>query len=959
MRWQHAALVAVSALYQVQASFYVCPAPCKAMLLPREMDTLADCVCPGNDGGVLHDNNQQKGALFQCPEGSAATRLHPLSFADCACLSGFTRDQSRKVCSADEFECLGRYKLRKDADKAESIADCDCIHPYKKDDATGSCELKTCPRAGNYIKKSGARHVTSLADCACIEPYVKDDQSGECLVSSPYECPAYSLPTPNRRPQSFADCHCDFGFVRTPDDTCERESLAFACPINSVPRADLTIGQRPRSFADCLCEQTGEFVRNDATHSCDRIKKRNKNGDLEDGDVDEEYDSDFRCPPFSHQLAPYPHSVEQCECLPGFGWKTPEMTCVRMSGYKCPAHSFKADDNLHIEANFADCECARGFFRDETNQVCVEWFLANNNGCPKYTFLRHWPLQSKANCQCIYGFKPTPMPTEGAIETPDLEEEITVTDPKERRKQLRQQRMRRKHRLQQHPKKKPAPECNAPMEMGGVSFSQCPPHSFATTWPVASPDDCTCVSGYKMGPMFEDERDHGDGEGFRCVPAEQGGEAAEDDQEDDEDTETITDSETTPACRAPLVKSPYNGECRLPVEEVVPRSPRDRGTVLFKGIEYDYVLTDDDVMIVQGDIAIGTLERWPGMGDEVNSDSATPILHGYFNSERDHRWPNAAMCYEIDSSAKAFSSQIRDAMDHIHAVTNFAFTQCRGNQCVQDSGCGGDYVSIKLTSSSCFSYIGRIGGAQSLGVSAECGVGNLMHVLLHAVGLHHAVDRTDRDDHVRIAWECLPDDKRSYFIVEELNMTLSPMDTPYDFYSIMHHPPNAFVRSDDSLPKQRFDASSRPPSWCQSVFPIITDPEERVGVLSKMGQRELMAVTDIHAVWRLYPTLQTQETPFYASGQKNAPISGAEEVFESRLHTQDDVMATLDDFRMKPKRSGRSFARKLGSFFGAIATLVGFGAFMAFAMTEFRKRALRNDGSYYSESLLADKALYD
>ena len=58
----------------------------------------------------------------------------------------------------------------------------------------------------------------------------------------------------------------------------------------------------------------------------------------------------------------------------------------------------------------------------------------------------------------------------------------------------------------------------------------------------------------------------------------------------------------------------------------------------------------------------------------------------------------------------------------------------------------------------CYSYIGRIGGAQTLSLDPNCyrngEPGTVEHefVGVHAFGFYHEQSRTDRDDFVTINW---------------------------------------------------------------------------------------------------------------------------------------------------------------------------------------------------------------
>lgn len=922
----------------VQAEFYVCPAPCHAMMLPRDMESLEDCLC--SEGKDMVDNYRaktslQKGraSLFTCPEGSTPSVHTPMSFADCECEEGLTRDDMHKQCTTEPLQCTGRYRLKAGVDAPESIDDCECTHPYRKDEKTGRCMLTHCPRAGNYIKKKYHKHIKSLADCTCLKPYVKNEQSGDCVPDNTYKCPNFATSLPHVHPKSFQDCICDIGFIATSDERCVPEVAHYMCPPNSFKRHSLPQRQLPRSFVDCVCVAEGvRYRRDEESESCVRLKHKKyedrfdaTDGEDETVEDEEEVVKDFTCPVFSIPLAPFPHSADQCGCLPGYEMKRPEMVCVHTSAFACPAHAYMRELDKSTEESFADCECARGYYRDESAKACLEWFLTNDNGCPSYAFLKHWPLQSKSNCQCVYGLNSTASDENAAI--------------REGNKNNRRQ-------------SKLKPQCNRPpqhlLSSPDATFAQCPEHSFATNWPIASVIDCTCDKGYDATLDSDEELQAGDGIGFRCLPI------TEKEKEQDEGEVQTND------CRAPYRLSKYQGQCRLPVEQVQPPT-RDTNTVtgdgyvVFKGIEYDYVLIEDNVMIVQGDIAIGELKVWDET--KIASENKHPgkpysyVLHGYYNSERDHRWGNGEMCYEIHMGAAMFERTVREATKHISDVTGFQFKACKENDCSEDKECAHDFVSIKSTASSCWSYVGRIGGKQSLGLSSDCGHGNVVHVLLHAMGLHHTIDRVDRDEHIRIAWECIPESKRSYFVAEDVNNTKNA-DVPYDYFSIMHHPSHAFVHSEDA------DATNKKPSWCQSVFPIIGDPDERFRVLSVMGQREKLSTTDIHAVWRLYPSLQAKAT----SGDHDTYMEKlGDAIYESRLHTQKDVIAAdrplFED--IESHSSTASIGRKLTSSIGALVTLCGFFSFVAFAFIEFQKRNLRGKDNFYSESLLQDKDSYD
>jgi Astacin (Peptidase family M12A) len=53
-----------------------------------------------------------------------------------------------------------------------------------------------------------------------------------------------------------------------------------------------------------------------------------------------------------------------------------------------------------------------------------------------------------------------------------------------------------------------------------------------------------------------------------------------------------------------------------------------------------------------------------------------------------------------------------------------------------------------IKGSGCYSYIGRTGGVQDLGIGSGCSTGNTIHEIGHAVGLYHEHTRPDRNSYV-------------------------------------------------------------------------------------------------------------------------------------------------------------------------------------------------------------------
>uniref|UniRef100_F6YMH7 Metalloendopeptidase n=2 Tax=Xenopus tropicalis TaxID=8364 RepID=F6YMH7_XENTR len=127
----------------------------------------------------------------------------------------------------------------------------------------------------------------------------------------------------------------------------------------------------------------------------------------------------------------------------------------------------------------------------------------------------------------------------------------------------------------------------------------------------------------------------------------------------------------------------------------------------------------------------------------------------------------------------------------------------------------------------CWSYIGRSGGVQQVSLSKQsCMVkGIIQHELNHVLGFVHEHVRSDRDQYVNVVKKnILPDSLGNFDIAVTNNLGL-----PYDYYSVMHYPRNAFSIS-PFLPT------------------LITKPDPTI----QIGQRYGLTNLDIAKINKLY-----------------------------------------------------------------------------------------------------------
>ncbi|XP_075884688.1 hatching enzyme 1.2 [Nelusetta ayraudi] len=133
-----------------------------------------------------------------------------------------------------------------------------------------------------------------------------------------------------------------------------------------------------------------------------------------------------------------------------------------------------------------------------------------------------------------------------------------------------------------------------------------------------------------------------------------------------------------------------------------------------------------------------------------------------------------------------------------------------------------DYLLFKH-SHGCSSFLGCIGGEQPLFLGPHCGVGNIVHEILHALGFHHEHTRKDRDQYVRLLPHNIKEGKAKNFNILEGEI----YNLSYDLSSIMHYGSHFFS---------------------QNGLPTLVPLDEN----KSTGQRVMMTEMDIERVRRHY-----------------------------------------------------------------------------------------------------------
>mgnify|MGYP000441837042 CR=1 FL=1 len=176
----------------------------------------------------------------------------------------------------------------------------------------------------------------------------------------------------------------------------------------------------------------------------------------------------------------------------------------------------------------------------------------------------------------------------------------------------------------------------------------------------------------------------------------------------------------------------------------------------------------DGTGVFEGDVLVPIAPGISSRSAGVQAQSFSTTLEGSL-------WPDGVLPYAFDESlTNTARTNILAAIDHWNSQTPIRI-EPRTDQV--------DYVNF-VNNSGCASYIGRIGGAQSIFSSSACSMGNFVHEIGHALGLYHEHTRPDRNSYVTVHYDNIRSDRSSNFDIVSDNIQLN---TPYDYGSIMHY----------------------------------------------------------------------------------------------------------------------------------------------------------------------------
>ncbi|KAL1426140.1 hypothetical protein MTO96_018518 [Rhipicephalus appendiculatus] len=147
--------------------------------------------------------------------------------------------------------------------------------------------------------------------------------------------------------------------------------------------------------------------------------------------------------------------------------------------------------------------------------------------------------------------------------------------------------------------------------------------------------------------------------------------------------------------------------------------------------------------------------------------------------ETSYAWPNATVPFSFGRKVHGFAREIRDAMRQWEQETCVRFVEKTKNT--------GNTDHVRFVQSRwAYSYLGKQGGAQKLGIPSKFFPDTrYVHLLGHALGLRHTHANSDRDTLYHVAWDTVPERYRYNFDHESPaygpRTKIAPLESEFEF----------------------------------------------------------------------------------------------------------------------------------------------------------------------------------
>jgi len=182
---------------------------------------------------------------------------------------------------------------------------------------------------------------------------------------------------------------------------------------------------------------------------------------------------------------------------------------------------------------------------------------------------------------------------------------------------------------------------------------------------------------------------------------------------------------------------------------------------------------EGQLIVVFGDVLYGKLKDDDG--------SAT----GFVRTRPVELWESGAIPYHIDEQLKN-PERVQKTLQLFTEKTPIRFVPFNGQP---------NAIVFAPGDKNCRSYLGKIGGHQPIYLDEKCGVPEIAHELMHALGFIHEQSRPDRDRFVKINWDHIDPEHASQFEIAPEEVSRLSQSRPFDYKSTMLYDSTMFAKT--------------------------------------------------------------------------------------------------------------------------------------------------------------------
>jgi len=238
------------------------------------------------------------------------------------------------------------------------------------------------------------------------------------------------------------------------------------------------------------------------------------------------------------------------------------------------------------------------------------------------------------------------------------------------------------------------------------------------------------------------------------------------------------------------------------------------------------------------------------------------------------RWPEGVLNYELSSAVSSeHKALIRRTLTQL---------ETKLDSCIKFREVNAGFRIIVVDNNDCSSaagYGGQNGGSssQELSLSANgcMSPSTIEHEFLHAIGVFHTQQRTDRDRYIKINWDNIMDGFA--FAFSKLSETkVDEFDLPYDFESVMHYEQFAYSKN-----------------RVRTIETLDPSKQEIIGKAKGVSDGDIMLVKRMYKCSSRPPIVPTTPTPVRSPAPELLDIVEGDYVQSSPLPSNDWHYASI------------------------------------------------------------------